>query len=184
MVFTQHDRPNGAEKGTCMNAKDLCEAIRERLQFTEFAEALNSVDYFKESVNASETDPVYGIDEVRIEYGPSEGVYANFYGSVGEDDTANVLTLKALDSSAAGFNTLCKLSGVIVAFSEKILIYEKNVQLVKTLLSDAVNGIFLKLQGRMGIRSGDISPEDSLIFEDRKSDLLGTIMDVLSKQAS
>jgi hypothetical protein len=167
-----------------MDADKLCEAVKAQLQNGELAKEFAEIDHFSESVNLRQKGPVYGIDEVRIAYGGSEGVWATFFGTVGEDDTASVFVLKTLDDSAAGFNSVCRLSGEVVSLCEKILAEESDQKMVITSLSDAVNDIFFKLQKKKGIQGGDISPEDSLILESRKNALLGTIMDVVSKQAS
>ncbi len=94
----------------------------------KLAEIYSSADYFIADFHFAESELHY-IDEVKIRYGGSEGIYADFYGFLSEcEDRFHVFTLKTLDDSPAAFRQLCELSGAIVEIVSDLLKKEREVK--------------------------------------------------------
>ncbi len=112
-----------------MIIKDLLPQIIEVIKRDDkLAEIYNSADYFIADFHFQQSELHY-IDEVKIGYGGSEGIYADFYGFTREyDDRVHVFTLKTLDDSPAAFRYLCELSGAIVEITSDLLKKEKEAK--------------------------------------------------------
>ena len=53
---------------------------------------------------------------------------------------------------------------------------------IETLLNEEIDNLFLILQNKNNITSGDVSPLDSLLLDDKKSELVEVIYKILKFQ--